>query len=300
MKRLNKFSRLPQEDQTLILNLCDKLPYKEVAEKLAQPREAGGLAFTTCASSLCKFYVRHHPEAVATEAVGQFASAVRINHQAHGEANFQAILSLVQNRLLDSLRAGRAIADLDKEFRTLQRVQKSFLADEKFRDKNHRTQEAYLDHIKVAAQDENEADFIDHTLEEDPGAGGATANDFQNDPTQLELDLQFARTIPCPQVSRYSTFLRAGARIVARRAAADLKRDFLIVNKVNPAFALPELENPTPASLLQFQQRLEAATRRSPSTEIANGNSTQDPSKTPAISTISTNFPSQVPKGVIL
>ncbi|HEX7862571.1 MAG TPA: hypothetical protein VF773_19710 [Verrucomicrobiae bacterium] len=56
MKRLNQFTSLPKEDQTLILNLCDKLPYKEVAATLAKPRTEGGLDLTTSPSALCKFY----------------------------------------------------------------------------------------------------------------------------------------------------------------------------------------------------------------------------------------------------
>src|SRR5688500_16447538 len=107
MKRLNQFSRLPEPDQTLILNLCDKLPYKTVAETLARPRAEGGLDLTTSPSNLCKFFTRHHPDAVALEAIGQYATAMQINQQAHGEANFEAILGLVQNRILKSLRDGK-------------------------------------------------------------------------------------------------------------------------------------------------------------------------------------------------
>src|SRR5688500_2680886 len=115
MQRLNKFSRLPKQDQDLILDLCKKLPYRTVADQLAKPRDEGGLAFTTCPSSLCKFFYKHHPEAIASEALGQLASAVRVQHQAHGEANFEAILAMVQNRVLQSLDAGKPLTDLHQD-----------------------------------------------------------------------------------------------------------------------------------------------------------------------------------------
>jgi hypothetical protein len=298
MKRLNKFSRLPQEDQTLILNLCDKLPYKDVAEQIARPRSEGGLDFTTCVSALCKFNTSYHPDVIATEAIGQYSAAIQINHQAHGEANFEAILSLVQTRILTALRAGKSVADLDREFRNLQRVQKCFLAEVKYRDKNERTQEAYLNHIKLISPGMDEADFIDNTLEDDPGAGGTTAEDFQEEPTQLDLDLDYARTLPAPLVSRYSSFFRAAARIVATRMAAKDKEAFLKVHNISPAFALPELQNPTPESLLALQKKLEAAEiQRRKTQEISREISTQNTSKTPAISTISNNFHSPETKG---
>ena len=297
MKRLNKFSQLPKEDQTLILNLCEKLTYKEAALQLAKPRAEGGLGFTTSPSDLCKFNTRHHPEAIATEALGQFSAAIRVQHQAHGEANFEALLGLVQNRLLEAMRAGKSVADLDKEFRTLQRVQKCFLEHEKFRHNNERTQEAYLDFVKRASIYEDEADYIDHTVEDDPGAAGKTIEDFESEPTQLELDIDFARGLPASEVSRTTTFLRAAARIVATRRAADLKRGFLKQNNVNPAFAMPELDpaNVTPASLLKLQQQTDALNRLRKQAEMETQKEISAPNaaKTPAISTISNNFQSQ-------
>ena len=293
MPRLNKFSRLPQEDQTLILNLCEKLPYKEAAETLARPRTEGGLSFVTCASALCKFYYKHHPEAIATEATGQLASAIRFQHQAHGEANFEAILALVQNRLLAALRSGKPLADLDKDFRSLQRVQKCFLDDVKYRHKNEHTQDAYLAGLNHLACGLDEADYLDTTLEDDPGAGGVTVEDFESETTQLELDLEYARHFPAAEVSRIPTYFREAARIVAARKLATRKQDYLKVHQVNPAFALPELQDPTPESLLKLQPQLERATapRSSPPKEI----SSQHTPKTPTISNISNNFQSHSP-----
>ena len=302
MRRLNKFSRLPKEDQTFILNLCEKLTYKAATIQLAKPRGEGGLGFTTSPGDLCKFNTRHHPEAIATEALGQFASAIRVQHQAHGEANFQALLGLVQNRLLEAMRAGTSVAALDKEFRTLQRVQKCFLADEKFRHNNERTQDAYLDFVKRASVSEDEADYIDNTIENDPGAGYATIEDFEEKPTQLELDLDFARSMIAPEVSAHTTFLRSAARIVATRRAAQRKRAFLVENNVNPAFAMPELDpaNVTPASLLKLQQQTDALDRARKNAEKQKETSSLETPKTPGISTISNNFQSPGPRPPVL
>ncbi|HEX7862570.1 MAG TPA: hypothetical protein VF773_19705 [Verrucomicrobiae bacterium] len=199
------------------------------------------------------------------------------------------MLALVQNRLLEALRAGKPIEDLQKHFRTLERVQKCFLADEKFRHQNDRTQEAYLTHIKHTAPAEEDADYIDHNLEEDPGANHWTVEEFQEDQTQWDRDIEYARELLPVEVSSYSTFEQPAIRILSKRRATDRKMDFLRANKINPAFALPELENPTPASLLALQKKLEPAEiERLKQKEI----STQTTPKSPAISSISTNFQS--------
>lgn len=237
MKRLNQFTKLSKEDQTLILNLCDKLPYKEVVDTLAKPRAEGGLDLTTCPSSLSKFYTRNHREMIALEAVGQFAAALQINHQAHGEANFQAILSLVQTRLLEALRAGKPIDDLQKYFRTLERVQKCFLTDEKFRHQNERTQEAYLTHIKHTCGQEEEPDFVDHT-EEDPHLEQHKA-EFEEVQTRWERDLEFAAIFfPNSQVTPTSTFLRPGVRIVNREFAKEIKTPLPQHSEYQPCLSL--------------------------------------------------------------
>ncbi|HEX7863121.1 MAG TPA: hypothetical protein VF773_22520 [Verrucomicrobiae bacterium] len=254
MKRLNQFTRLPKEDQTLILNLCDKLPYKEVAATLAKPRAEGGLDLTTCPSALCKFYTRHHQETIAVEAIGQFAAAIQINHQAHGEANFQAMLALVQNRILEALRAGKPIDDLQKQFRTLERVQKCFLADEKFRHQNDRTQEAYLNHIRLTTHTDETADYIDNTIEDDPG-GTDTIADYEEEQTQWEKDLEFARYLPNLQVTPLSTFYRPGLRVLNHRAAADFKRTSSAPRMYIPSSASPKWRIPLPKASCAFRNK---------------------------------------------
>ena len=296
MKRLNQFTKLPKEDQTLILNLCDKLPYKEVAATLAKPRAEGGLDLTTCPSALCKYYTRHHQESIAVESIGQFAAALQINHQAFGEANFQALLSLVQTRLLEALRAGKPIDDLQKYFRTLDRVQKCFLADEKFRHQNDRAQEAYLTHIKHTCGKEDEADFVDHRNEHEEDLEGAKAG-FAEDETQWDRDLEFACYLPNNQVTPLSTFYRPGLRVLNKRAAADFKDAFLKSQNIHPIYGLPEMENPTPQGLLRLQKQVDAAMQRQKQKEKQQEISIQTTPKTPAISTISTNFHSPDQKG---
>ena len=44
------FTRLPKEDETLVLDLCDKLPCRAVVEKLALPRDQGGLSMVASES----------------------------------------------------------------------------------------------------------------------------------------------------------------------------------------------------------------------------------------------------------
>src|ERR1041385_7236527 len=200
MKRHNMFSRLPQEDQNHILNLCSKHPYHVAVKILAQSRDEGGLSLVTSESSLCKFYTRHHPEAAAIQAVGQYAAAVQVNQQAHGEPNFEAILALVQNRILDGLRQGKTIAELDKDFRSLARVQKCFLDDVKYRHNNDHVTNAYLDHIKSVAPAADEAEFIRNDVPNDPGAGNLTAEDFQEEQNQYQLDIETAQHLPAAEI----------------------------------------------------------------------------------------------------
>src|SRR5438067_11476357 len=130
MKRPNKFETLPAEDQQHILKTCDENPYHIALEILAKPRPEGGLNFDTSRTALCRFYTHHHPDQQTIEQLGQYADAVRVKGQAHMAAGFEALLTLVQHRILHALKNGKAIADLDREFRMLERIQRCFLADE--------------------------------------------------------------------------------------------------------------------------------------------------------------------------
>jgi hypothetical protein len=302
MKRQNMFSRLPKEDQNHVLDLCSKHPYHIAVEILAQPRDQGGLSLTTSESSLCKFYTRHHPEAAAIQALGQYSAAVQVNQQAHGEPNFEAILGLVQNRILDSLRQGKAVADLDKDFRSLARVQQCFLADIKYRHKNDHVSDAYLEHIKAVARAGDEAEFIRNDVENDPGAGAATIDDFQEDQNQYELDIDAARSLPAPEISPTTTFLRGAARIVAALKFSERNRNYIARNTQKPDALTPEqydaISGANPQQLLAMMKaNAAAAANQAPVSsqsdvserEISNSDQA-GPSKTPAISDISPNF----------
>jgi hypothetical protein len=299
MKRLNMFQRLTQADQTIILHLCDRLPYKDVAEQLAKPRIDGGLGLATSPTSLCKFYTRHHPEAVSAEALGQFAAAMRVNHQAHGEANFEALLGLVQTRLLEAVRKGQPVAELDKEFRTLERVQKCFLAEHKFRENNPRIDEAYQEHIKKAAI-ANEVDYVRTDDPEDPGTGGYTADDFEEE-TQYELDLEAALDLPNQEIRLKSTFYKEAARIVAALSAAERQKNYVAQYKVDALRSAQEKGTITPVQQLdrlllqQMKDKAAALSNLKPSnsqtaSEISPEISPNDTPQPHAISHISPNF----------
>jgi len=291
MKRLNMFQRLPKEDQTFVLGLCDKLPYKAAAEQLAKPRSEGGLSLATSATSLCKYYTKHHPEAVSAEAVGQFAAAMRVNHQAHGEANFEALLGLVQTRLLEAVRSGKSIADLDKEFRTLQRIQKCFLADEKFRENNPRTQDAYLDHLKQASTVPS-VDFVRNDLANDPGAEGHSSEYFDDDLTQYEIDLEAAGELPDAEIPRQSTFLKAASAIVAALSAECRQKKHVTNYKLRLLRAARKSGIPT--GIPEIDAILLKEFEQSGSSESATDNEipSNGTSKPHAISHISPNFAS--------
>ena len=292
MKKLNMFTRLAKEDQNLVLDLCAKLPYHTVVEQVAKPRDEGGLSMTTSESSLCKFFTRHDREAIAIQAIGNYAAAVQVNQQAHGEANFEAILGLVQNRILTGLREGKSVADLDKDFRSLQRVQNCFLADTKHRQNNDQVSDKYLDFVKKIATC-NEADFIRNDVKNDPGADGLTSEDFECETTQLELDLEFAQNLPGRELGRHTTFLRGAARVIAALTAAAREERYIARQnggqRTLNSQQLTAIQNANPAELFKIHQNLVAGAANSGNPgEISPG----DPSKTPAISHISPNFAS--------
>jgi hypothetical protein len=296
MKRINMFQRLPKEDRTLVLDLCAKLPYEIAAEQLAKPRSEGGLSLTTSASSLCRFFTAYEPESINTAALGQFAQSLRINYQAHGEANFEALLVLVQNRLLAALRGGRAVADLEKEFRTLTRVQKCFVTDSKFRaDNPERLSDAYLEHVKnmTVAPD---ADFIRNDVPADPGASKFLAADFHEEQSQFERDFEYALALPNDEVGPRPTFMRDCVRDLVAMSAKRRNENYLLRHQLN-AIRNQQSSGTSPVeqlSAILSQVKAMSAGSDAGTAESAGLNeiSRNQPSKTPAISRISPNFTS--------
>ena len=309
MKKLNMFTRLAKEDQTLVLDLCEKHPYRLVVEKLAKPREEGGLAMQTSESSLSKFVTRNERDAIAIEAIGQYATAIQVNQQAHGAANFEAILGLVQTRILDLLRKGKSVAELDKDFRALDRLQKCFLADVKYRHKNDHVTDAYLKHVNAVARVGDDAEFVRNDVENDPGAGGVTIEDFQEEPSQFDIDVDNAKELPAAEISPNPTYFRGAARIVAARKLSERQRAYVEIETGKPSLPVEQLDaisSANPAQLLAMMKANAASAAaakqsRTPSTVPfpQQGESSKpseisesDPSKTPAISHISPNFAS--------
>ena len=132
MKSRNQFDLLSPEDQLFIHQLCDQYTYAKACEILEKPRPEG-LSIETTVSSLCRWHTRSHPDAVQTGVTGQYCRAISTRHQAEGYANTQAILALAQNRLIDALRSGRALADLTKESRFYFQAHKAWLEENKWR-----------------------------------------------------------------------------------------------------------------------------------------------------------------------
>ena len=193
------FERLDPQDQEYILRLCDDHTYDHVVEILARPRDAGGLALTTSRTSLGRFYTERSRDAIDTQLLAQYTNSLTFNHQAHSATACEGILTLVQNRILSALKSGKALADLDREFRTFERVQRCFFADAKWRKLNVAT--ARDEYFKQIRQFANlpEADFIRTDLKNDPGAGECSPHHFEDDLTELELDFDEARSIPGSQ-----------------------------------------------------------------------------------------------------
>ena len=137
-KRTNQFAKLSPEDRQFVHELCEQYTYAEAVEILERPRPEG-LSLETNISSLCRFNTRYHPEARQTGVTAQFCRAVSTRHQAEGFANTQAILALTQNRLIDALRSGKALANLTSEYRLFFQSHKAWLAENQWR--SNRTEE---------------------------------------------------------------------------------------------------------------------------------------------------------------
>ena len=192
MKRKNKFEQLTPEDQQFILNLCAQTTYAKACEILARPRPEG-LAFHTGISSLCRFCTTYDPDAAQTMSLGQYSKMLQVRKQADGAAHTEALLLLTQNRLLEALRNGKAIADLSKEFRAFWNTHKTFLAEHKWRSSlnDEQLRKDYWRYVEDAALTP-QADFMRNDVEHDPGASEADALEF-NTESEEELDIEDQR-----------------------------------------------------------------------------------------------------------
>ena len=151
-KPRNQFAALPEADRKLILELCAAHTYDQAAEILRKPRPEGGLNINTSAPALCRFFTNSKPE-LDHAVLAQLAAAANIRHEQNNNAFLGAIRASVEARVFENLRNGRALADMEKDFRLLRTVESLYLADAKFRAYNTKTVRAsYQAHIKNCAE----------------------------------------------------------------------------------------------------------------------------------------------------
>ena len=181
-KPRNQFAALPEADRKLILELCSAHTYDEAAEILRKPRSEGGLSINTSASALCRFFTNSQPDLDHT-VLAQLAAAANIRHEQNNNAFLGAIRASVEARVFENLRNGRALADMEKDFRLLRTVESLYLADAKFRAYNTKTVRAsYQAHIKNCA----EAPETDFTPLDDPQS---TSGSIAPELSPLERDI---------------------------------------------------------------------------------------------------------------
>jgi hypothetical protein len=230
MKRINKFENLSAKDQQIVLKTCADNPYHVALRILARPRSEGGLNLHTSRTALSRFCVHHHPDQRSLELIGQYADAVRIKGQAHLAGALEATLTLVQARILEALKSGKAVADLDREFRSIERLQRCLINEENRRDdRGDAAREQYIRHIKEAAM-ASPTDFIRNDIPADPGAGGVSEVDFDTLSDQeihlvgARIDAKFPGQEERPRE----------AALIALRAAENASREEAFGNLRNP------------------------------------------------------------------
>ena len=187
MKQRNQFAHLPREDRKLIFELCSSHTYETVVEILALPRSEGGLNITTSPSALCRFYTSEHPEP-NREVLAQYANATHVRHQQESNAFLGAIRASAECRILENLKNGKALQDLEKEIRLLKTVQNLYHTDADWRRAHPKAaRAAYRAHVERCATIPA-AEFIRDDLENDPGAQDISPDDFV-DVSDFEMDV---------------------------------------------------------------------------------------------------------------
>ena len=115
-KSKNQFASLSQEDQKYILDLCAKETYDDIVEQLRKPRAEGGLDIITSRAALCRFFTTFRQDSVLA-VLAQIAAAENIRQEQNSNAFLGAIRATVEARVFEQLRNGRALADMEKDFR---------------------------------------------------------------------------------------------------------------------------------------------------------------------------------------
>jgi hypothetical protein len=150
-KPKNQFAALPETDRKFILDLCFKTPYDEAVELLRRPRSEGGLNIITSRSALSRFYTAAQPEP-HDALLAQFAAAANIRHEQQSNAFLGAIRAAIQARVLEHLNSGRALGDMQNDFKLLRTVESLYLADANFRAKHPKTARASKDYVQQCAE----------------------------------------------------------------------------------------------------------------------------------------------------
>ena len=180
-KQRNQFVALSEQDRKYILNLCSQHSYDDTVEILHRPRSEGGLGIATSRSALSRFFTTSSSES-AIAVLAQYAAATHVRHDQDGNAFLGAIRASVQARVLENLKNGKALADLDKDVRLLKTTETLYLIDAKWRAANPKAaRAAYQAHVDRCA---NLPD-VDFFLVEELGHSDSTPpvelSDFQQD-----------------------------------------------------------------------------------------------------------------------
>lgn len=190
-KERNQFAHLPEQDRAHIFDLCSKNPYDTVVDLLRLSRAEGGLEIVTSPAALCRFYTRSYPNP-SHALLAQYANAAHIGHQRSSNAFLGAIRASVEARLLESLKNGKALADLDKEFKFLKTAENLYLEDAKWRAAHpDAARAAYQEHVNRCAK-APDIDFVPvkHLESGSPVEGLDT---FLAEPSDFDQDVTSAR-----------------------------------------------------------------------------------------------------------
>jgi hypothetical protein len=188
------------------------------------------------------------------------------------------MLTLVQNKILKSLKNDRPLAKMTADFRIFKTIHKSFLQEEERRRQNPRAlKTAYNNYVKEQACG-SDCDFVRAGLENDPGAEGIDRDEFGDNISDEEMDICMVRL-------RFE-------QEEERREAAMLAREAEAVGPVPaPGVSAPQTNpNPAAANTIILPISSVAATFAEPF-PVAHVNPTALPTPTGNIS----NFPPKVP-----
>ena len=188
-KSKSQFASLPQSDQKLILELCSSHEYSEVVEILSRSRSDGGLDIRTSRAALCRFFTQHQAQSTLG-LLAQYAAATSVRHEQNSNAFLGAIRATVEARILENLRAGKAVADMERDFRFLKTAEHLYLADARFRAQHPKAASAaYTSYIQRCA----DAPDLDFVRADEPQPPSSELTSHSSDLSDFDLEIQKAR-----------------------------------------------------------------------------------------------------------